>query len=109
MRIPRKARFENASTCLILCAFLLKIADSMFMVVKLSWPKTLVKKWFNIKSKADEFQADDVVYGGDYWFLSSFGFGNLWQFITKNRNGIFIFAKLLLLTLSQHSHPRAHR
>ncbi|XP_011032787.1 PREDICTED: type I inositol 1,4,5-trisphosphate 5-phosphatase CVP2-like [Populus euphratica] len=31
---------------------------------KLSWPKTLVKKWFNIKSKAEEFQADDVLYGG---------------------------------------------
>ncbi|XP_048232797.1 type IV inositol polyphosphate 5-phosphatase 7 isoform X2 [Ricinus communis] len=31
---------------------------------KLSWPKILVKKWFNIKSKAEEFQADDVVYGG---------------------------------------------
>ncbi|XAR61180.1 hypothetical protein NMG60_11034813 [Bertholletia excelsa] len=31
---------------------------------KLSWPKTLVKKWFNIKSKAEDFHADDVVYGG---------------------------------------------
>ncbi|KAL5068195.1 hypothetical protein RYX36_019082 [Vicia faba] len=31
---------------------------------KLSWPKTLVKKWFNIKSKAEDFQADDVLYGG---------------------------------------------
>ncbi|KAA8550836.1 hypothetical protein F0562_002520 [Nyssa sinensis] len=31
---------------------------------KFSWPKTLVKKWFNIKSKAEDFQADDVVYGG---------------------------------------------
>ncbi|XP_062085557.1 type I inositol polyphosphate 5-phosphatase 4-like [Humulus lupulus] len=31
---------------------------------KLSWPKTLVKKWFNIKSKAEDFQADDVIYGG---------------------------------------------
>ncbi|KAF2314850.1 hypothetical protein GH714_036921 [Hevea brasiliensis] len=30
---------------------------------KLSWPKTLVKKWFNIKSKAEEFQADDVICG----------------------------------------------
>ncbi|KAL3531318.1 hypothetical protein ACH5RR_010640 [Cinchona calisaya] len=29
----------------------------------LSWPKTLVKKWFNIKSKAGDFHADDVVYG----------------------------------------------
>ncbi|XP_004292579.1 PREDICTED: type I inositol 1,4,5-trisphosphate 5-phosphatase CVP2 [Fragaria vesca subsp. vesca] len=33
---------------------------------KLSWPKTLVKKWLNIKSKAEDFHADDVVYeGGD--------------------------------------------
>ncbi|KAK7243010.1 hypothetical protein RIF29_37793 [Crotalaria pallida] len=31
---------------------------------KLSWPKTLVKKWFNIKSKDEEFQADDVICGG---------------------------------------------
>ncbi|KAJ1433098.1 Endonuclease/exonuclease/phosphatase [Sesbania bispinosa] len=31
---------------------------------KLSWPKTLVKKWFNIKSKAEDFQADDVLCGG---------------------------------------------
>ncbi|CAH2062980.1 unnamed protein product [Thlaspi arvense] len=26
---------------------------------KLSWPKTLVKKWLNIKSKAEDFHADD--------------------------------------------------
>lgn len=32
---------------------------------KLSWPKTLVRKWFNIKTKAKDFHADDVVYGGD--------------------------------------------
>ncbi|GMJ01152.1 hypothetical protein like AT3G63240 [Hibiscus trionum] len=31
---------------------------------KLSWPKTLVKKWFNIKSKAEDFHADDVDYRG---------------------------------------------
>ncbi|CAN1233155.1 Type I inositol polyphosphate 5-phosphatase 4 [Linum perenne] len=30
--------------------------------MKVSWPKTLVKKWFNIKSKAEEFQADDNSY-----------------------------------------------
>ncbi|XP_025633596.2 uncharacterized protein [Arachis hypogaea] len=29
--------------------------------VKLSWPKTLVNKWFNIKCKTDNFQADDDV------------------------------------------------
>ncbi|XP_041022435.1 type I inositol polyphosphate 5-phosphatase 4-like isoform X1 [Juglans microcarpa x Juglans regia] len=33
---------------------------------KLSWPRTLVKKWFNIKNKAEDFHADDIVYeGGD--------------------------------------------
>lgn len=31
---------------------------------KLSWSKNLVRKWFNIKSKADDFHADDVVMGG---------------------------------------------
>ncbi|KAH9623366.1 hypothetical protein KSS87_012622 [Heliosperma pusillum] len=30
---------------------------------KLSWPKSLVKKWFNIKDKAEDFHADDVCYG----------------------------------------------
>ncbi|KAJ8899453.1 hypothetical protein K2173_018427 [Erythroxylum novogranatense] len=41
---------------------------------KLSWPKTLVKKWFNIKSKAEEFQADDVFHGGgdEDWRSNSF-------------------------------------
>ncbi|GFZ19714.1 DNAse I-like superfamily protein [Actinidia rufa] len=32
---------------------------------KLSWPKSLVKKWFNIKTRAEDFQADDVAYTGD--------------------------------------------
>ncbi|CAL0300593.1 unnamed protein product [Lupinus luteus] len=31
---------------------------------KLSWTKTLVKKWFNIKTKAEDFQADDVICSG---------------------------------------------
>lgn len=32
---------------------------------KNSWPKTLVKKWFNIKSKTDDFHADEnIVYEG---------------------------------------------
>lgn len=40
--------------------------------MKLSWPKTLVKKWFNIKSKTEDFHADDDVgHGGDsFVFLS---------------------------------------
>ncbi|KAK3042188.1 hypothetical protein RJ639_001308 [Escallonia herrerae] len=32
---------------------------------KLSWSKSLVRKWFNIKSKTEEFQADEVAHGGD--------------------------------------------
>ena len=28
---------------------------------KNSWPKALVKKWFNIKSKADDFHADETI------------------------------------------------
>ncbi|KAJ8448992.1 LOW QUALITY PROTEIN: hypothetical protein Cgig2_004047 [Carnegiea gigantea] len=31
---------------------------------KLSWPKNLVKKWFNIKGKAEDFHADDLYYRG---------------------------------------------
>lgn len=34
-------------------------------ILKLSWPKTLVKKWFNIKNKAEDFDADDADYEGD--------------------------------------------
>ncbi|CAN1176899.1 Type I inositol polyphosphate 5-phosphatase 4 [Linum perenne] len=36
--------------------------DDYSKKTKVSWPKTLVKKWFNIKSKAEEFQADDNSY-----------------------------------------------
>ncbi|XAR57267.1 Inositol-polyphosphate 5-phosphatase [Bertholletia excelsa] len=40
---------------------------------KLSWSKALVRKWFNIKSKHEEFQAEEAVYGGDVeWRKSSF-------------------------------------
>lgn len=31
---------------------------------KLSWSKKLIRKWFNIKSKSEECQADEAVYGG---------------------------------------------
>jgi hypothetical protein len=37
---------------------------TLYNLLKLSWPKTLVKKWFNIRSKAEDFHADDVGYGG---------------------------------------------
>ncbi|CAI9781184.1 unnamed protein product [Fraxinus pennsylvanica] len=30
---------------------------------KLFWPKTLVKKWFNIQSKSEDFHADDTIFG----------------------------------------------
>ncbi|KAF6138131.1 hypothetical protein GIB67_033545 [Kingdonia uniflora] len=40
---------------------------------KLSWSKNLVRKWFNIKSKTEDFHADDVVYaGGDEEWRNSF-------------------------------------
>ncbi|KAH7862322.1 hypothetical protein Vadar_003028 [Vaccinium darrowii] len=40
---------------------------------KISWPKTLVKKWFNIKSKSEDFHADDVVQrGGDEEWRTNF-------------------------------------
>lgn len=35
-----------------------------FVFLKLSWSKKLVRKWFNIKGKTEEFQADEVVYEG---------------------------------------------
>lgn len=39
--------------------------------MKLSWPKTLVKKWLNIKSKAEDFHADDIVCEGPFhWSIS---------------------------------------
>ncbi|KAL6505147.1 Type I inositol polyphosphate 5-phosphatase 4 [Orobanche gracilis] len=31
---------------------------------KFSWPKTLVKKWFNIKSKNEDYHADDIISEG---------------------------------------------
>lgn len=38
-------------------------------LVKLSWSKKMVRKWFNIKSKTEEFQADDPVYGGRFFLF----------------------------------------
>lgn len=31
----------------------------------------MVRKWFNIKSKTEEFQADDPVYGGPFFIFFS--------------------------------------
>ncbi|KAJ0966401.1 hypothetical protein J5N97_027539 [Dioscorea zingiberensis] len=40
---------------------------------KLSWSKTLVRKWFNIKNKAQDFHADEVMgRGGDGEWRNSF-------------------------------------
>lgn len=40
---------------------------------KFSWSRKLVRKWFNIKSKTEESQADNVVSGGgDGGWMSSF-------------------------------------
>lgn len=33
--------------------------------MKLSWSKKLVRKWFNIKCKGEELEADEAVYGGE--------------------------------------------
>lgn len=45
---------------------------SFWCYVKLSWSKKLVRKWFNIKCKGEEFQADEAVYGGEIEFLFAF-------------------------------------
>ncbi|VVB06706.1 unnamed protein product [Arabis nemorensis] len=42
------------------------MGDGSLKKSKLSWPKTLVKKWLNIKSKAEDFHADDTdMYRGE--------------------------------------------
>lgn len=48
-----------------LASFYVMLLLILMFCLKLSWPKILVKKWFNIKSKNEDFQADDVLYGGD--------------------------------------------
>jgi hypothetical protein len=39
------------------------MGDGNLKKSKLSWPKTLVKKWLNIKSKSEDFHADDLDRG----------------------------------------------
>lgn len=84
MRIQRKARLEKCCVCclyvyvLLLFVFFLlwsEIADMLLFLLKLSWPKTLVKKWFNMKNKAEDFVSDDIAYRGDWsnfliWIIS---------------------------------------
>ena len=48
-----------------LASFYVMLLLILMFLLKLSWPKILVKKLFNIKSKNEDFQADDVLYGGD--------------------------------------------
>ncbi|GAB2294785.1 Type IV inositol polyphosphate 5-phosphatase 7 [Dionaea muscipula] len=46
--------------------------DENFKKNKFSWSKSLVRKWFNIKSKVEDFQADEVAYrGGDFGWRAS--------------------------------------
>lgn len=55
--------------------------------MKLSWPKTLVKKWLNIKSKAEEFHADDIFFEGDFLFFFSFSIKLSKKSNTNNNEG----------------------
>ncbi|KAH9621556.1 hypothetical protein KSS87_007333 [Heliosperma pusillum] len=43
-------------------------------MVKLSWSKSLIRKWFNIKSKreAEDYHADELAFGGEVEWRSSF-------------------------------------
>lgn len=45
--------------------------------MKLSWPKTLVKKWLNIQSKDGDFHADDIIYSGTLFFISNLLFSKI--------------------------------
>lgn len=51
---------------LLICIDYFKISDVYVLPfdIKFSWPKTLVKKWLNIKSKTEDFQADDIISRG---------------------------------------------
>lgn len=51
-----------------------------FSCVKLSWSKTLVRKWFNLKTKAKDFHADCTVTGTG---ISIFAINPLSLFIIK--------------------------
>ncbi|KAL0393022.1 UNVERIFIED_CONTAM: Type IV inositol polyphosphate 5-phosphatase 7 [Sesamum radiatum] len=59
---------------------------------KFSWSKKLVRKWFNIKCKSEEIQADEAVYGGyDKEWRSSFPEREP-STIKKSRTGWFYVA-----------------
>lgn len=65
-------------------------------LVKLSWSKKMVRKWFNIKSKTEEFQADDPVYGGRF-FLFLFLFSLVFQMIVWLENLVGCWEMHMLL------------
>lgn len=67
-------KMSNFFCCHLLIEFVgLFITKFLYWLFKNSWPKALVKKWFNIKSKADDFHADEnIVYEGDCFILISF-------------------------------------
>lgn len=108
MRIQRKARLEK---CFVCCLFVyvllfcllrillygLKFSYMLLFLLKLSWPKTLVKKWFNMKNKAEDFVSDDIAYRGDCSLClfklqnnldMSIGFPVL---VNPNETGVFSF------------------
>ncbi|XP_071724238.1 type I inositol polyphosphate 5-phosphatase 4 [Rutidosis leptorrhynchoides] len=55
---------------------------------KLSWSKTLVKKWFNIKSKAEDFHADNIIdyIGVDDEWRNNFSEKEAWV-MKKSKTG----------------------
>ncbi|GAB4851053.1 Type IV inositol polyphosphate 5-phosphatase 7 [Ancistrocladus abbreviatus] len=60
---------------------------------KLSWPKSLVRKWFNIKSKNEKYQGDEVTYGAsEVQWRTSFSEREPCT-IKKSRTGTDIFIK----------------
>jgi len=44
---------------------------SFCCLMKLSWSKKMVRKFFNIKCKTEDSQADAAAYGGRCWFSSN--------------------------------------
>lgn len=58
----------------------LLIGVFLFLFMKLSWSKKLVRKWFNIKGKTEEFQADEVVYEGENLISCVFLHSSLFEF-----------------------------
>lgn len=86
---------EIAMECAVYCQL-----NSFFFffspLVKLSWSKKMVRKWFNIKSKTEEFQADDPVYGGRF-FLFLFLFSLVFQMIVWLENLVGCWEMHMLL------------